>query len=163
MAKGIRTGAPPGFSKECSSKFREGSWVRQTPEEGQRAYRPRYRGNNNKDEDNSPKTLNDKNHPALFQKFRQLKFSIWWIYPESIPLSLGSNDIKSGLIWKPLCERGTKIAQLPQHFEMAQTSGIDIDFTTLSIMERCCLKLSYEWWVIIYRTWLLCRNLRSFK
>ena len=28
--------------------------------------------NNNKDEDNSPKTLNDKNHQALSQKFRQL-------------------------------------------------------------------------------------------
>ena len=30
-------------------------------------------GNNNKDEDNSPKTLNDKNHRASSQKFRQLK------------------------------------------------------------------------------------------
>ena len=29
-------------------------------------------GNNNKDEDNSPKTLNDKNHQASSQKFRQL-------------------------------------------------------------------------------------------
>ncbi len=27
--------------------------------------------NNNKDEDNSPKTLNDKNHQASSQKFRQ--------------------------------------------------------------------------------------------
>ena len=27
---------------------------------------------NNKDEDNSPKTLTDKNHQALSQKFRQL-------------------------------------------------------------------------------------------
>ena len=26
--------------------------------------------NNNKDEDNSPKNLNDKNQPALSQKFR---------------------------------------------------------------------------------------------
>ncbi len=31
-------------------------------------------GNNNKDEDNSPKTLNDKNHQASSQKFRQLTF-----------------------------------------------------------------------------------------
>ena len=59
MANGIRTGDPRGFNKGCSSKFRVGSRVRQTPEEGQRTYRPK-RGNNNKDEDNSPKTLNDK-------------------------------------------------------------------------------------------------------
>ena len=41
-------------------KFREGSRVRQTPEEGLRTYRPKRCGNNNKDEDNSPKNLNDK-------------------------------------------------------------------------------------------------------
>ena len=29
-------------------------------------------GNINKDEDNNPKTLNDKNHQASSQKFRQL-------------------------------------------------------------------------------------------
>ena len=34
--------------------------VRQTPEEGQRTYRLKCCGNNDKDEDNSPKTLNDK-------------------------------------------------------------------------------------------------------
>ena len=48
------------------------SRVRQTPEEGQRTYRPKRCGNNNKDEDNSPKTLNDKNQQASSQKFRQL-------------------------------------------------------------------------------------------
>ena len=61
LANGIRTGDPRGFNKGCSSKFREGSCVRQTPEEGRRTYRPKRCGNNNKDEDNSPKTLNDKN------------------------------------------------------------------------------------------------------
>ena len=45
-----------------SSKFHEGSRVRQTPEEGRGTYRPKRCGNNNKDEDNSPKTLNDKNY-----------------------------------------------------------------------------------------------------
>ena len=30
--------------------------------------------NNNKDEDNSPKTLNDKNQQASSQKFRQLRY-----------------------------------------------------------------------------------------
>ena len=60
MAYGIRTGDPRGFNKGRSSKFREGSRVRQTPEEGRRTYRPKRCGNNNKDEDNSPKNLNDK-------------------------------------------------------------------------------------------------------
>ena len=41
---------------ERSSKFPLGSRVRQIPEEGQRTYRPKHYGNNNKDEDNSPKT-----------------------------------------------------------------------------------------------------------
>ena len=56
-----RTGDSRGFNKGRSSKFREGSRVRQTPEEGQRTYRPKCYGNNNKDEDNSLKTLNDEN------------------------------------------------------------------------------------------------------
>ena len=54
-----------------SSKSREGSRVRQTPEEGWRTYQPKRCRNNNKDEDNSPKTLNDKNRQAPSQKFRQ--------------------------------------------------------------------------------------------
>ena len=70
MVNGIKTGALHGFNKGRSSKFREGSLVRQTPE-GWETYRPKLRGNN-KDEDNSPKTLNDKNHQASSQKFRQL-------------------------------------------------------------------------------------------
>ena len=71
MVNGIRTGDPRGFNKGHSSKFRIVSRVRQTPEEGQRTYQPKCCGNNNKDEDNSLKTLNDKNQ-ALSQKFRQL-------------------------------------------------------------------------------------------
>ena len=72
MANRIRTGDPRGFNKGYSLKFREGSRVQQTPEESWRTYRPKRCGNNNKDEDNSPKTLNDKNHQAQSQKFRQL-------------------------------------------------------------------------------------------
>ena len=60
MANGIRTGDPRGLNNERCSKFREGSRVRQTSEEGRRTYRPKGCGNNNKDEDNSPKTLDDK-------------------------------------------------------------------------------------------------------
>ena len=64
MANGMRTDDPRGFNKERSSKFREGYRVRQTPEENLRTYRLKCCGNNNKDEDNSPKTLNDKNTNA---------------------------------------------------------------------------------------------------
>ena len=39
--------------------------VRQTPEEGRRTYQPKRCGNNNKDKDNSLKTLNDKNNITL--------------------------------------------------------------------------------------------------
>ena len=67
MANGIRTGDTRGFNKERSSKFRVGSLVRQTPEEGRRTYRPKRCGNknNNNDKDNSRKTLNDKNLSSL--------------------------------------------------------------------------------------------------
>ena len=60
MANGIRTGDPRGFNKERGPKFRERCRVRQTPEERWKTYRLKHCGNNNKDEDNSPKTLNDK-------------------------------------------------------------------------------------------------------
>ena len=57
--------------KGGSSKFRKGSRVRQTPEKDWRTYRPKLCENKNKDEDNKPKNLNDKNHQASSQKFRQ--------------------------------------------------------------------------------------------
>ena len=44
MANGIRTGDLRGFNKGRSLKFREGSRVRQTPEEGRRTYRPEHCG-----------------------------------------------------------------------------------------------------------------------
>ena len=72
MSNGIITGDPRGFNKGRSSKFSEGSRVRQTPEEGRRTYPPKRCRRNNKEEDNSLKTLNDKNHQASSQKFRQL-------------------------------------------------------------------------------------------
>ena len=62
MANEIRTGDPREFNKGRSLKFHEGSRVRQTPEEDRRTYQPKRCGNNNKDEDNSLKTLNDENH-----------------------------------------------------------------------------------------------------
>ena len=57
-------------------KFREGSRVRQTPEDVRKTYRPKRCANINKDEDNSPKTFNDKNHQASSQKFRQLIITV---------------------------------------------------------------------------------------
>ena len=60
--------------KPGGTSFREGSRVRQTPEEGRRTYRLKRCGNNNKDDDNSLKNLNDKNQQASSQKFRQLVF-----------------------------------------------------------------------------------------
>ena len=60
MANVTRTGDSSGFNKGRSSKFRVGSRVRQKPEEGRGTYRPKRCGNNNKYEDISPKTFNDK-------------------------------------------------------------------------------------------------------
>ena len=57
---------PAGFNKWRSSKFCIVSRVQQTPEEGLSIYRLKRCGNNNKDEDNSPKTLNDKTIVCLF-------------------------------------------------------------------------------------------------
>ena len=65
MANGIRTGDPRGFNKG------EGSRVRQTPE-GRRTYRPKRCENNNKDEDNSPKNLNDKKFSCVFSICRSI-------------------------------------------------------------------------------------------
>ena len=45
-----------------------------TPEEGQRIQRLKHCEKKNKDEDNSPKTLTDKNHQASSQKF--IKFHL---------------------------------------------------------------------------------------
>ena len=49
MANRIGAGDPRGFNEGRSSKFCVGSRVRQTPEEGRRAYRPKCSGNNNED------------------------------------------------------------------------------------------------------------------
>ena len=62
-----------GFNKGRSSKFCKGCRVRQTPDECRRTYRSKRCENNIKNEDNSPKTLNDKNQQASSQKFRQLR------------------------------------------------------------------------------------------
>ena len=79
MANVIRTGDPHGFNKGLSSKLCEGTRVRQTSEEGRRTDRPKRCGNNNKDEDNSPKTLNDKNQRASSQKYLTTNINPYWV------------------------------------------------------------------------------------
>ena len=64
MANRIRTGDPHGINKGRS--FVKVPRVQQTPEEGQRTYWPKCCGNDNKDEDNSLKTLNDENLTNAF-------------------------------------------------------------------------------------------------
>ena len=74
MASGIRTVDPRGFNKGRSSKFRVGSRVRQTPEGGQRTYWLKCCGNNNKDEDNSGKTLNEEYYLPVFTLTKKQNF-----------------------------------------------------------------------------------------
>ena len=70
MVNGIRAIDLHG-NPQHGSMFHEGSWVWQdTHEEGQRTHQQKLCEYNNKDEKNSLKTLNDKNHQALSQKFR---------------------------------------------------------------------------------------------
>ena len=75
MVNGMRTGGPLRFNKGRSLKFCVGSRVRQTAEEGRRIYLSKRCGNNNKDEDNSPKTLNDK-HSEKQSKFT-FQYLLW--------------------------------------------------------------------------------------
>ena len=63
MVNEIKTSYLCGFNKGRSSKFRVDSWVRQkTSEEGRRTYQPKRCEYNNEDENNSPKTLDDKRY-----------------------------------------------------------------------------------------------------
>ena len=66
MVNGIRVSDPRGLNKGRGSKFREGSRVRQTPEEGRRTYRLKRCEYNNKNEDSSPKSQNDKKNYHIY-------------------------------------------------------------------------------------------------
>ena len=73
MVNGIRASDPCGLHKGCGLKFHVGSRVwQETPEEGRRTHRPKHCEYSNKDEDDSPKTPNYKNHQVSSQKCRQL-------------------------------------------------------------------------------------------
>ena len=75
LVNGIRASDCCGLNKECSSKFHIGAQVwQETPKEGLMTYQQKCCEYNYKDEDNSLKTVNHKNHQASSPKFRQL---IW--------------------------------------------------------------------------------------
>ena len=71
MVDGIKRSVPPhGLNKGQGLKFCIGSQVWQTPEEGWKSFRAKHWEYNNKDEDNSLKTLNNQNHQVSSKKFR---------------------------------------------------------------------------------------------
>ena len=87
----IRTSDPCGLNKGCGSKFCVGSWVQQTPEKGRRTYQPKHCEYNNKDEDNSPKNLNDKK--AFFYFVPLLHTDCSWNNMEQYMYNSSSQDI----------------------------------------------------------------------
>ena len=63
-----------GLNKGFSLKVCVGSWVQhETIEESQRIQRPKHCEYSNKDEDNSPNILSDKNYQDSSKKFRQIR------------------------------------------------------------------------------------------
>ena len=66
MDNRIRSIYPCVLKKEFSPKFCVYIRVRQEkPEEGRRTHQPKRRKSKNKDEDNSPNTLNSKSFPSV--------------------------------------------------------------------------------------------------
>ena len=75
MVNGIRTIYPSELNEGFGSKFHVGSRVRhETPDEGRRMHWLKRCKYNDKDEDNSPNTLDDKNYQASSQEFIQTIF-----------------------------------------------------------------------------------------
>ena len=74
-----------------------GSRVRQTHEEGRRTYRPKRSGNNNKDEENCPKSLNDMNFNQLYinqyfeSSFAIHQMSCWFLSSKIQQVSSSGN------------------------------------------------------------------------
>ena len=77
MVDGIRTISPGKLNKVFGSNFRIDTRVQQeTPEEGRRMNRSKRCVYSNKDEDNSPYTLNDENYQASSHTFRRRIISV---------------------------------------------------------------------------------------
>ena len=62
----------PANNKSCLVILCRTRDPEETPKEGRKTYRPKSSEFNNEDEDNSPNVLNDKNHQASTQQFRQV-------------------------------------------------------------------------------------------
>ena len=161
-----------GFNKGRSPKFREGSRVRQTPEEDRGTYRPKRCGNNNKDEDNSPKTLNDKNHQASSQKFRQIihssskknntqmcphnkKYAHIFVYKQAI-CGRGKNRKKVYLMDNKMCldkikkqrlycSKNRKKKETRMFFDIVMwlSARCPMDIHTISKVDNYCLSAVY--------------------
>ena len=99
----------------------EGSRVWQTPEEGQRIYRPKRCVNNNKDEGNSPKTLNDKkglqtkwNRCIVVQRIpKKGNFNHCWlkIRRNALKLIVSTGTIQHGSRSKNVMEENLRISK----------------------------------------------------
>ena len=76
MVNGSRPSDLCGLNRACSSNFYIDSLFRQTPEECLVTYRPKRCEYNNKDKDNSPKTLNHKNHQVCHRNSENYDRSI---------------------------------------------------------------------------------------
>ena len=75
MVNRIRASHLHWLNKGYSSKFRVGSWVwQETREGGWRTYQSKSCEYNNKDEDNSPKTLNDKKSKYQSKYYKQYSY-----------------------------------------------------------------------------------------
>ena len=70
--------------------------------------RPKRCGNNNKDEDNSPKNLNDKNQQASSQKFRQLSLKMFLGISVTFLFYLNSQQFMSNISFQFLNFSGVR-------------------------------------------------------
>ena len=66
--------------------------LHETPEEGQRTYRPKLYEDNNEDENNSLNILSDKNYQASSLKFIQIVL-ILFVYKQLLPLVTTNHKI----------------------------------------------------------------------
>ena len=74
MINVIKTSVPYGLNKGHGLKFCIGFQVWQTPEEGWKTFWVKHWEYNNKDEDNSSKTLNNNTHQVSSKQFRNVSW-----------------------------------------------------------------------------------------
>ena len=118
MVNGIRTEDLSGFNKGHSLKFREGSRVWQTPEEGWRTYWPKRCGNNNNDEDNSLKTLNEK------KEFNRFEFKVFLTKAKELSLPYYSPITRGRIIGFITFPKSIRLCEM-----LSASSGISTHLT----------------------------------